>query len=321
MGILHGLHGFRARRGHWWVPTASAKPTAPPAPGRPRGCPVSGFDPSPSSNCPREGWAWSGGVAWHTVGPGQVPAVRASAGHSPCPPHHPGSAQPLRKASPGTPPEGRAPLPARGSVRATCPSPCAFLPGACAVGTGCAGRAVLPLRWLRSLHARAPAPPAQLSSCVAARLSCSSPCTRVPGAVLGHSPRPSGARWLPVPRATWLTGSLWPGPRPPHAPLHPDLGLSRHLNGAWRPGRAEAQACIAPQEAAQPPTPGVCCIPRSRAMRGLGHAACQPLTGPQAWAPTGPPLLPWAALGITCPGSRHLSWDPPCLHVLDNLCG
>lgn len=50
-----------------------------------------------------------------------------------------------------------------------------------------------------------------------------------------------------------VTGSLWPGPRPPHTPLHPDLGLSRRLNGAWRPGRAEAQACIAPQEAAQPP--------------------------------------------------------------------
>lgn len=101
-----GLHGFRARRGHRWVPTASAKPPALPAPGRPRGCPVSGFDPNPSSNCPREGWAWSGGVAWHTVGPGQVPAVQASAGRSPCPPHHPGSAQPLRKASPGMPLRG-----------------------------------------------------------------------------------------------------------------------------------------------------------------------------------------------------------------------
>lgn len=111
-------------------------------PTRPRpssGGPASGFDPSPLSSCPREGWARSGRAAQQTVGPGQVLAVRASAGRPPCPP--PLSAQPLRKASPGMPPEGRAPPPACGSFRAACPSPCTFLPGACAVGTGLSGRA------------------------------------------------------------------------------------------------------------------------------------------------------------------------------------
>lgn len=134
-------------------------------------------------------WASSGGpsLCWPLSMPSPPPWV------GPAP----------QEGQPGDAPEGRAPLPARGSVGAACPSPCAFLPGACVVGTGCAGRAVLPLRWLHSLHARAPAPPARLSSCVATRLSCSSPCTRVPGAVLGHSMRPSGVRWLPVPRATW----------------------------------------------------------------------------------------------------------------------
>lgn len=275
-------------------------------PTRPRpssGGPASGFDPSPFSSCPREGWARSGRAAQQTVGPGQVLAVRASASRPPCPP--PRSAQPLRKASPGMPPEGRAPPPACGSVRAACPSPCTFLPGACAVGTsrGRAGRAELSCPCGGPIPStRGPLPPQLGHSAMWPQgFPAPPPRAQVPGAVLGYSPWPSGTRRLPVPRAAWLTGSLRPGPRPARTPLHPDVGLSCRLSGAWRLRRAEAQACPAPQEAAQRPCP-VCAAPPG-AERVRGWPCCLP--APHCSASLGAHGAPASAVGSS---GHHLSW-------------
>ena len=171
-----------------------------------------------------------------------------------------------------------------------------------------------------SLHARAPAAPARLSSCVATRLSCSSPL--YPGAWGGARPQPAALRSEVAPSAQshLVTGSLWPGPRPPHTPLHPDLGLSRRLNGAWRPGRAEAQACIAPQEAAQPPP--WCVLHPQEQSEGGGWAV--PPASPSLVRKPGCPRDPSSCCGQlwaspvpahgTSPGTLRL-------HVLDYLCG
>ena len=197
-----GLHGFRARRGHRWVPTASAKPPALPAPGRPRGCPLSGSTRILPATAPGRGGHGLAGLPGTQWGLGKFrrsePLLAAL--HA-LPPPWVGPAP--QEGQPGDAPEGWAPLPARGSVRAACPSPCAFLSGACAVGTGCAGRAVLPLR---RLFPSTRGPPPHQPGCLAVwpqGFPAPPPCTRVPGAVLGHSLRPSGVRWLPVPRATW----------------------------------------------------------------------------------------------------------------------
>ena len=78
-------------------------------------------------------------------------------------------------------PEGWAPSLARGSIRATCPSPCAFLPGACAGGLAARGGPSWPCSG-PVLAKRAPPPhrPSRVAH-VAVRLSCSPPRAWVPG--------------------------------------------------------------------------------------------------------------------------------------------
>ena len=125
-----------------------------------------------------------------------------------------GSAQTLRKASPGMP-RGVGPFSCSREHPGYLPLTLCLPPRSMCGGPGRVGRAVLALQWPCSCQARAPAPPAQpCSPCGRKALLLPPPCLGARVA-LGHSPRPSGARRRPVPRATWLAGSSRLGPRAP----------------------------------------------------------------------------------------------------------
>lgn len=193
------------------------------------------------------------------------------------------SAQPLRPSPSGRlargHPEGWAPPLARGSIRAACPSPCAFLPGACAGGPGRVGRAVLPLLWPRSRHARAPAPPAQpCSPCGRKALLLLPPC---PGARGGAGPQPAALRSEAAPSAQshLVNKQLLAGAQ--GSPHHSLACSQAESSPQWG---LEAGAVLRPS----PPPPVCAAPPGAERRRGLGHVACQPLPGLQAWVPADP---------------------------------
>lgn len=99
-----------------------------------------------------------------------------------------GSAQTLRKASLGMP-RGVGPSSCSREHLGHLPLTLCLPPRSMWGGAGRSGRAVLPLQWPRSCHARAPAPPAQLCSpCGRKALLLLPPC---PGARGGAGPQPA----------------------------------------------------------------------------------------------------------------------------------